>query len=73
MSGQDEYDEFLKSEEGKQVMFHITSAAALIKSHRISEEAKHNINNIEFRQMFVKCLLHMLVGCDENQRPKATE
>lgn len=64
-SGKEEYDDFLKSKKGKQAMDHIIKAASIIMSHRISIEAVHNINDIEFRQMFVKCFMHMMIGCDE--------
>ena len=61
----EEYDDFIESDKGKQTMEHIIKAASLIMSHNISDEAKHNVNNIEFRQMFVKCFLHIMIGCDE--------
>ena len=69
ISGDEEFDTFLKSEKGQQVMEHITKAASIIMSHKISLEC--DLNNIEFRQMFVKCFLHMMIGCDENHKPKA--
>jgi hypothetical protein len=68
MSGQDEYDEFIKSEKGQQTVEHIIKAASLIMSHNISQEVIQNINNFEFRQMFVKCFLHMMVGGDEEEK-----
>jgi hypothetical protein len=71
VSGKEEYDNFIKSEKGQQTMEHIIKAASLIMSHNISDEAYHNINNIQFRQMFVKCFLHMMIGCDENQQHKS--
>lgn len=70
VSGKEEYDDFINSEKGQQTMGHIIKAASLIMSHNISDEAMHNINNIEFRQMFVKCFLHMMIGCDEEGHPK---
>ncbi len=73
ISGQQEYDNFIKSEKGKQVMEHMIKCASLIMSHNIHEEAMHNINNFEFRQMFVKCFLHMMVGCDEEGKPKLND
>lgn len=69
MSGQDAYDEFIKSEKGKETLDHITKAASIIMSHSLPLEAIHNVNDIEFRQMFVKCFLHMMVGCDEEGKP----
>jgi len=71
MSGQDAYDEFIKSEKGKEVLDHIIKAASIIMSHQLPREAIHNICDIEFRQMFVMCFLHMMVGCDEEMKPKA--
>lgn len=68
ISGDEEFDTFLKSDKGKEVMELLTQASTIIKSHKISEEC--NFSDIEFRQMFVKCLLHMLVGCDEEGKPK---
>jgi hypothetical protein len=70
VSGEEEYDDFIKSEKGQRAMEHIIKAASLIMSHNISDEAMHNINNTEFRQMFVKCFLHMMIGCDEKGQPK---
>ena len=69
VSGDEEFDTFLKSEKGQDVMEHLTNAATIIKSHKISEE--YMMRDIDFRQMFVKALLHMLVGCDENGKPVA--
>lgn len=71
ISGEEEFDTFLKSEKGKEVMEHIIKASSIIMSHNISLQC--NLNNIEFRQMFVKCFLHMMVGCDEQGKPKAME
>ncbi len=70
ISGDEEFDSFLQSDAGKQVMEHLSIASMIIKSHKISFEC--DMNTIEFRQMFVKCLLHMLVGCDELGRPKTS-
>ena len=67
VSGDEEFDTFLKSEKGQEVMNCLTQARDNIKSHRICEEC--SLNQIEFRQMFVKCFLHMLVGCDEILKP----
>jgi|HubBroStandDraft_2_1064218.scaffolds.fasta_scaffold1216496_2 hypothetical protein len=69
VSGKEEYDNFLVSEKGKKTMDHLTKAASLIMSHNINVEC--DLNNIEFRQMFVKCFLHIMVGCDEEGKPKA--
>lgn len=66
VSGDEEYDKFIKSEMGQEVMRNLKNAAALIKSADIHEECMP----MEFRQMFVKALLHMLIGCDEQGRPK---
>lgn len=63
ISGKEEYDNFLASDKGKEVMEHIIKAASIIMAHNISVEC--DLNNIEFRQMFVKFFLHMMVGCDE--------
>ena len=71
MSGQDAYDKFIQSEKGKEVMEHIIKAASIIMAHQIPLEAIDNINTIEFRQIFVKCFLHMMVGCDEQFTPKS--
>lgn len=62
-SGKEEYDGFLASAEGKETMEHLIKAASYIMAHKIDIEC--DLNNIEFRQMFVKCFLHMMVGCDE--------
>lgn len=70
MSGKDEYDEFIRSEKGIKAMEHIVTAASLIVSHNISDEAMHNIDVFEFRRMFVKLFLHLMVGCDEEGNPK---
>lgn len=69
ISGKEEYDEFLSSEKGKETMSHIKKAASIIMAHRLSDEVI-DISTIEFRQMFVKCFLHIMVGCDENGHPK---
>lgn len=66
ISGQEEYDDFLTSDEGKQLLSDMKEIANRIKKVPIHEECFP----IEFRQMWVKCLLHMLVGCDEHGRPK---
>ena len=71
ISGKEEYDKFISSEKGKQTMEHIIKAASLICSHNIHVEC--DMNNIEFRQMFAKCFLHMMVGCDEQGKPKANQ
>ena len=68
-SGKEEYDEYLNSEKGKQTMECLIKASSLIMSHKIDREC--DINNIEFRQMFVKCFLHMMIGCDEKFQPYA--
>lgn len=68
ISGIEDYDAFLKSSEGLEVMEHLHKAAVLIKSHKLNPEVI-DMNTIEFRQMFVKAFLHMLVGCDEIGRP----
>ncbi len=68
ISGKEEYDNFLASDKGKQVMEHMTKASSIIMAHNIHVEC--DLNNIEFRQMFVKCFLHMMVGCDEINRGK---
>lgn len=71
VSGQEEFDSFLQSEKGQETMRSITRAASLIMSHRISDEC--TMNDIEFRQIFVKAFLHMMVGCDEKFRPVAKD
>ncbi len=68
ISGDEEFDTFLKSEKGKEVMEHLIKASSIIMSHKIHIEC--DLRDIEFRQMFVKCFLHMLIGCDEQGRPK---
>lgn len=67
-SGIEDYDRFLKSAKGKEAMEHIIKAASIIMSHNLDPEVI-DMSTIEFRQMFVKCFLHMMVGCDENGRP----
>jgi hypothetical protein len=71
ISGKEEYDNFISSEKGKETMENLTKAASLIMSHKINKEC--DLNNIEFRQMFVKCFMHMMVGCDEQGKPKANQ
>lgn len=73
MSGKDAYDEFIRSEKGKETMEYLTKAAAILRKHRLPLETIHRCNDIEFRQMFVKAFLHMLVGCDEEGKPKAVK
>lgn len=65
MSGKDAYDEFISSEKGKECLDYIVKAASIIMAHELPLEAIHRVSQIEFRQMFVKCFLHMMVGCDE--------
>ena len=69
ITGKEDYDKFLESTEGKLVMKNLRDTAACIISHAIDVEVI-DMNDIEFRQMFVKAFLHMLVGCDENGLPK---
>lgn len=71
MSGKDAYDEFIRSEKGKETWDHLLKAAAIIMSHHLPDEAIHNVNNISFRTMFATAFLHMMVGCDEKSHPKA--
>ncbi len=71
ITGLEEIDTFLLSDKGREVMEHLSKAASLIESHRISREC--DLNDIEFRQVFVKYFLHILVGCDEVDRPKANQ
>ena len=73
MSGQDAYDEFIQSDKGKEALGYIIKASSIIMAHNLPLEAIHNVNHIEFRQMFVKCFLHMMIGCDEEGKPKANE
>jgi len=68
-SGKEDYDDFLASDKGKEAMEHIRKAASIIMSHEMSREVI-DMSIIEFRQMFVKCFLHMMVGCDEIGLPK---
>lgn len=70
MSGEDAYDEFLKSESGKEAMGYIIKAASIIMCHNLPAEAIQYCSPIEFRQMFVKCFLHLMIGCDEESKPK---
>lgn len=63
------YDDFIKSPKGLEVMDHIIKASSKIMSHNLPEEVI-DINIFEFRQMFVKCFLHMMIGCDEQGKPK---
>lgn len=65
-SGKEEYDQFIESEKGQETMKHLIKAASLIMSHKIDIEC--DMNNIEFRQMWVKCFFHMMVGCDEQEK-----
>jgi hypothetical protein len=69
VSGEEEFDKFLSSEKGKETMDHIIKAASLVMSHNISPAC--DLSNIEFRQMFVKCFLHMMIGCDERGKLKS--
>lgn len=63
-SGKEDYDNFLASERGKEAMVHIIKAASIIMSHQLDPEVI-DISTFDFRKMFVKCFLHMMVGCDE--------
>lgn len=72
MSGQEDYDRFIKSTKGQEVMDHIVKAASIIMSHQLDREVE-DMNIIEFRQMFVKCFLHMMVGCDEQGKPDSNK
>lgn len=67
-SGKEEYDDFISSDKGKEALEYIIKAASIIMSHNIDREC--DMNHIEFRQMFVKCFLHMMVGCDEKEMPE---
>lgn len=67
-SGKEDYDKFIESEDGKRVLDHITKAASIIMSHKIDLEVI-DMNAIEFRQIFVKLFLHLMVGCDEKINP----
>ncbi len=69
-SGKEDYDRFIASEQGQFVMNNLRLVADVIKSHKIDLEVE-DMNDIEFRQMFVKCFLHMLIGCDEQGLPKS--
>ena len=69
-SGVEEYDEFIASEKGQEVMKHIVKAASIIMAHQMDREVI-DMSIMDFRQMFVKCFLHMMIGCDENGKPKA--
>lgn len=69
VTGEEAFDEFIKTQEGRQTLQAIQTAVQLIKEAKIPSECMpHQI--IEFRQMFVKGFLHMLVGCDEKGKPK---
>ena len=70
ISGEEEFDDFLKSEMGHIVMESLKMTAQLIKDHKFSTECTYDYQHMEFRQMFVKAFLHMLVGCDEEAKPK---
>lgn len=71
ISGDEEFDTFLKSQKGKDVMDHLSRASLIIKSHKISIEC--GLHDVEFRQMFFKAFMHMLVGCDESGMPRVNE
>ena len=62
-SGKEEYDDFIASDKGQEVMQNMSRCASIIMSHNIDREC--DLNDIEFRQMFAKCFLHMMIGCDE--------
>jgi hypothetical protein len=66
-SGKEEYDTFIESPAGYEVMKDLCKVASKIMSHEFVNDGEMNI--FEFRQMFVKCFLHMMVGCDENCKP----
>ena len=69
-TGKEDYDSFIASEKGKKAMEHITKAASIIMSHKIPIEVV-DMSVIEFRQIFVKCFLHMMIGCDEHSKSSA--
>jgi len=69
VSGNEMFDTILKSKEGQETFEDIKKLANRIKNHEIHEECM----DIEYRQTWVKCLLHLLIGCTENGLPVATK
>jgi len=70
VTGQEAFDDFVKTENGKKTLQAIETVVVLIKTADLPSECMP-YQIIEFRQMFVKGFMHMLVGCDEKGRPKA--
>lgn len=62
-SDKHEVDEFMDSDKGKMMMEHLIIAASIIMAHKIDLEC--DMNNMQFREIFVSCFKHMLLGCDE--------
>lgn len=69
VSGDEAFDDYLKSNEGKVTMMMLEGIAMRIRNAGLPVECLP-YQHIEFRNMFVKALLHMLVGCDEEGKPK---
>lgn len=63
-SGKEEYDKFIESPKGREVIESLIKASSIIMSHELDREVI-DTSTMEFRQMFVKCFLHMMIGCDE--------
>ena len=72
VSGDEAFDEYLKSNEGIVTLLALEGVANRIKSAKLPIECA-DWQVIEFRQMFVKALMHKLVGCDEQGKPRATQ
>lgn len=61
ISGDEELDDFLKSDKGKDVHLRLKTIAKELNDQRISAECWRE----EFNASWIKCFDHMLNGCDE--------
>lgn len=66
---EEKYNKFIKSEEGHEIIKYLTKASDKIISNSLPCQSSDFTNCLEFRQMFVKCFLHMMIGCDEYGHP----
>lgn len=62
-SDKHEIDEFMENEKGQEMMKHLISAASILMAHKIDIEC--DMSNFQFREVFVTCFKHMIMGCDE--------
>lgn len=61
VSGREEFDNFIKSEEGKKTLELLKESAGKIKSFDLHPECFAR----EFHEVWIKCFVHLLEGCSE--------